>query len=123
MLRAKRAARKRETAWGIQAFQTWSGGQWALYRAKQRSLLAAPVQTDADSPGVRFEQFAVTIQENSQPTEFSCMQFSTLAALTLTVGATPWSHADWPQIQYEAKGQTACLNARGGSEATNAYLT
>lgn len=50
------------------------------------------------------------------------MQLSTLAAIALTVGASTWAHADWSQIQNEAKGQTVYFNAWGGSEATNAYL-
>ena len=50
------------------------------------------------------------------------MKLSTLAAIALTLGASTWAHADWSQIQNDAKGQTVYFNAWGGSEATNAYI-
>lgn len=50
------------------------------------------------------------------------MKLSTLAAIALTLGVSPWANADWSQTQNEAKGQTMYFNAWGGSEATNAYI-
>lgn len=51
------------------------------------------------------------------------MQLSRFAALALGLGVFTWAHADWSQIQNEAKGQTVYFNAWGGNEATNGYLT
>ncbi len=51
------------------------------------------------------------------------MKLSRFAALALSVSVSALAHADWLQIQNEAKGQTVYFNAWGGSEATNAYIT
>lgn len=51
------------------------------------------------------------------------MKLSRFATLALSMGVSLLAHADWSQIQNEAKGQTVYFNAWGGSEATNAYLT
>jgi putative thiamine transport system substrate-binding protein len=50
------------------------------------------------------------------------MKFSTLAAMALTLGMATASHADWSQVQNEARGQTVYFNAWGGGEAINAYI-
>jgi putative thiamine transport system substrate-binding protein len=54
--------------------------------------------------------------------EFSCMKFSLLTAIALTLGAATGASADWSRIQNEAKGQTVYFNAWGGSETINAYV-
>ncbi|MDP1527908.1 ABC transporter substrate-binding protein [Rhodoferax sp.] len=51
------------------------------------------------------------------------MKFLTFAATALSLGVATLVHADWSQIQNEAKGQTVYFNAWGGSEATNAYIS
>jgi len=51
------------------------------------------------------------------------MKFSTFVAIALSLGLATLAHADWSQIQNEAKGQTVYFNAWGGSEATNAYIS
>jgi putative thiamine transport system substrate-binding protein len=51
------------------------------------------------------------------------MKFSTFVATALSLGLATLAHADWSQIQNEAKGQTVYFNAWGGSEATNAYIS
>ena len=51
------------------------------------------------------------------------MKFSTFVATALSLGLATLTHADWSQIQNEAKGQTVYFNAWGGSEATNAYIS
>ena len=50
------------------------------------------------------------------------MKFSTLVAIALTLGLSAGAHADWAQIQTEAKGQTVYFNAWGGGEAINSYI-
>jgi len=53
------------------------------------------------------------------------MKLSTLAAVALTLGGATEAtvaHADWAQIQNDAKGQTVYFNAWGGGEAINAYI-
>jgi putative thiamine transport system substrate-binding protein len=53
------------------------------------------------------------------------MKLSTLTAVALTLGAAAGAtvaHADWAQIQNDAKGQTVYFNAWGGGEAINAYI-
>jgi putative thiamine transport system substrate-binding protein len=51
------------------------------------------------------------------------MKFSTFVAIALSLGLATLAHADWSQIQNEAKEQTVYFNAWGGSEATNAYIS
>ncbi|MDO9145765.1 MULTISPECIES: ABC transporter substrate-binding protein [Comamonadaceae] len=51
------------------------------------------------------------------------MKFLTFAATLLSLGAATLAHADWSQIQNEAKGQTVYFNAWGGSEPINAYIS
>jgi putative thiamine transport system substrate-binding protein len=50
------------------------------------------------------------------------MKWFPLTALALSLTAPLAAHADWAQIEAEAKGQTVFFNAWGGSEATNAYI-
>ena len=51
------------------------------------------------------------------------MKLIRFAALALSVGVSAMAHADWSQVQNEARGQTVYFNAWGGSEATNAYIS
>lgn len=51
------------------------------------------------------------------------MKFLTFAATLLSLSAANLAHADWSQIQNEAKGQTVYFNAWGGSEPINAYIS
>ncbi len=50
------------------------------------------------------------------------MKLSTFAVVALSLGACTLAHADWAQIENEARGQTLYFNAWGGGDSINAYI-
>lgn len=50
------------------------------------------------------------------------MKHLSFSAIVLSLVIPTGAHADWPQNQNEAKGQTVYFNAWGGGEAINNYI-